>query len=450
MEPFRYHVYACTQEKAEGVPCCTQSGSLKMLDALRRELVSQGLMNDVQVTTCGSLGLCENGPNLVVYPEGIWYSHVRPEDVPELVRSHFKQGVPVERLVRKDVAALRAEHIQNRDHYLASLKAKDAAGQIPDDLLAKIRAFQESRAILTALELDLFSAVGRGASAAEVAKRLGADARATEMLMNALTAIELLQKSNGTFVNSPLAARFFTDSSANNTVPAMMHMVNMWKRWSTLTDAVRAGTSVLERRAWSPENAHAFISCMDYNSRERAPHVVRAVGTEGIHRMLDLGGGSGAYSIAFAHANPELRAEVLDVPEVVALTKEYIAKAGVAGRVNVRPGDMLADNFGQGYDLVLLSAICHMFTPEQNQDLFQRAHASLAPGGRLVVQDFILEPNKTSPRMAALFSLNMLVGTAGGASYSAPEYESWLRDAGFREVARLRLPGPSGLMVGIK
>jgi (2Fe-2S) ferredoxin/predicted O-methyltransferase YrrM len=450
MEPFRFHVYACTQEKPEGVPCCTQRGSLKMLEALRRELAAQGLMNDVQVTTSGSLGLCESGPNLIVYPEGIWYSNVQPEDVPEIVRSHFKEDTPVQRLMRTDAAALRAEHLQNRDRYLASLKARDTAGQLPDDLLAKIRGFQESRAILTALELNLFTAIGQGAAAAEVARRLNTAARSTEMLLNALAAMELLYKSDGKFSNSPVAARFFTDSSPDNTRPAMMHMVNMWTRWSTLTEAVRAGTSVIERRAWSQESAHAFISCMDHNARERAPHILRTVGAERVRRILDLGGGSGAYSIAFARANPQVRAEILDLPEILELTSRYIQQARLSDRVTTRPGDMLTADFGQGYDLVLLFAICHMFSEQQNQVLFKRAHAALAPGGRLVVQDFILEPNKISPRIAALFSLNMLVGTTSGASYSAPEYETWLRSAGFTEVARVPLPGPSGLMIGTK
>jgi len=91
-----------------------------------------------------------------------------------------------------------------------------------------------------------------------------------------------------------------------------------------------------------------------------------------------------------------------------------------------------------------------MFSPEENRALFQRAYRALAPKGQLAVQDFILEPGKTAPRAAALFSLNMLVGTQAGSSYSEPEYAGWLRDAGFSDVRRVRLPGPSGLMIGVR
>ena len=111
---------------------------------------------------------------------------------------------------------------------------------------------------------------------------------------------------------------------------------------------------------------------------------------------------------------------------------------------------MLSDDFGHDHDLVLLNAICHMFSEEQNRALFRRAYDALGTNGRLVVQDFILERDKTSPQFAALFALNMLVGTEAGSSYSEPEYADWLHAAGFKEVTRVRLPGPSDLMIATK
>ena len=115
MEPFRYHVFVCDQQKPEGVPCCSARGSGQVLEALRREINARGLDDEVQVTTCGSLGLCEHGPNLVVYPEGVWYSGVTPADVPEIVQSHFQGDIPVRRLTRTDPADLHAEIVHNRD-----------------------------------------------------------------------------------------------------------------------------------------------------------------------------------------------------------------------------------------------------------------------------------------------------------------------------------------------
>jgi cyclopropane fatty-acyl-phospholipid synthase-like methyltransferase len=228
----------------------------------------------------------------------------------------------------------------------------------------------------------------------------------------------------------------------------LLHTANIWHRWSTLTEAVRRGTRVPIYQDNTPEWTSNFIAGMQRNSKDRAPLVVKVLGTAGVYRILDLGGGSGSYSIAFAKASPDVRCEILDLPEVVLLTTEYVSRAGVATQVSLRAGDLLHDDFGSGYDVIMLNAICHMFSEDQNPDIFRRARQALAPNGRLVVQDFILNPDKTGPQHAALFSVNMLVGTDAGASYSEVEYTSWMEAAGFTEVRRIKLPGPSDLIVG--
>lgn len=268
------------------------------------------------------------------------------------------------------------------------------------------------------------------------------------MLLNALAALKLLRKENGIFHNTPLSARFFAGASPDSARKALLHTANIWHRWSNLTGSVRTGTPA--PKTGDGEWANTFIAAMDRNARERSQAVVNTVGAEGIRRILDLGGGSAAYSIAFARANSGVTAEVLDLADVIPLTQEYIRRAGLTDRIHARAGDMLRDPLGDGFDLVLLSAICHMFSPEENRALYQRVHAALAPGGRLLVQDFILEPEKTAPRFAALFSLNMLVGTRGGSSYSEPDYAAWLTAAGFRDIRRVRLPGPAGMIIATR
>ena len=449
MEPFSFHLFVCTQQKPEGAPSCAAAGSFGILQALDRELQARGLTATTQITTCGCLGLCDEGPMVVVYPDGTWYRRVKLEDVPEIVNSHLRSGKPAARLAWSDAQAMKAMAVEHGEKYRAMLKAKDESGALPDDLYELIRGFMPSRAVLTALELDVFTALGEGASAKALAGKIHADPRATEMLLNVLVSLKLLQKNDGRFVNTPASRRYFVEGARDDSRPSLLHTANLWRRWSTLTAAVQAGTAV-DSGGHDENWTEAFIAAMNHNARERAPHVLRAVGAGGIRRMLDLGGGSGAYSITFAQANPHLRAEILDVAEVMPLTQNYIRQAGLESRVTTRPGDMLTAELGTGYDLILLSAICHMFSPEENQRLFERACQALAPRGRLVVQDFILEADKTTPRFAALFSLNMLVGTRAGSDYSEPEYTDWLRRAGFGEVQRIRLPGPTGLMVGVK
>jgi (2Fe-2S) ferredoxin len=126
MEPFRYHVFVCDQQKPDGIPCCSCHGSAQVLESLRREIATHGLDDEVQVTVCSSLGLCEHGPNMVVYPDAVWYSGVKPADVPELLESHFRKDVPVERLMRTDMAGLRSEILNQREKMRAAWRAQSA------------------------------------------------------------------------------------------------------------------------------------------------------------------------------------------------------------------------------------------------------------------------------------------------------------------------------------
>lgn len=215
MEPSRLHIFICDQQKPEEVPSCSHRGSARTIDALRREIGARGLLDEVQLTVCGSLGVCERGPNMVVYPEGVWYSGVSPEDVPEIVESHFVKGVSVARLMNGDPEALKTEIRWNRDRMLASLRARDKAGVLPDDLNQAVRGYQESRILLTALELDFFSLAGEGATAEAIAEAAGTDARATERLLDALAALGLLTKSSSTFVCTPVSRRFLTSGGAD-------------------------------------------------------------------------------------------------------------------------------------------------------------------------------------------------------------------------------------------
>jgi (2Fe-2S) ferredoxin/SAM-dependent methyltransferase len=448
MEPFRFHLFVCTQQKPEGIPSCPASGSFAVLDALDREVQARGLDNDVQLTTCGCMGLCDEGPVMVAYPAGVWYRHVQPSDVPEIVGAHLRDGKPVERLAWSDAAAMKAMSAEHRNKFRGAMAARDKAGTLPDRLDQMIRSYWPSRCLLTALELDIFTAVGDGANAEQVGAKINANARGAGMLLNALVGLGLLSKSGDNYKNTAESARFFVQGSKDNHRDGLLHIANLWHRWSTLTDAVRDGTRVPRDRDGGTEFTRTFIAGMQRNAKDRAPLVVKALGTAGVRRILDLGGGSGAYSIAFAKASPEVRCEILDIPEVVPLTGEYVSQAGVSAQVRLRAGDMLQDDFGSGYDIIMLNAICHMFSEEQNRDLFRRARQALAPNGRLVVQDFILNPEKTGPQHAALFSLNMLVNTDAGASYSEVEYIRWMKDAGFTEISRINLPGPSGLIVG--
>ena len=304
-------------------------------------------------------------------------------------------------------------------------------------LMQASRAFQESRVLLTALELDVFTTLGDGATAAKVSSKLKTDPRATEMLLNALVALGALFKRDGIFCCTE------ESKALGPARMGLMHMVHLWNTWSTLTDCVQSGKATATRGPESfPEaRTRAFIAAMHARAQENAEQTARLSGIRDAKRMLDVGGGSGAYSIAFAKACPALQAEILDLGAVVPLAEEYLREAGLQNRVRVRPGDMLTTDFGQGYDLVLLSAVCHMWGEEDNRALIKRCAQALLPGGHLVIREFILDEDRTAPPFAAIFALNMLVGTEHGNTYTENEYRTWIGEAGMSAIVR---PDPQG------
>lgn len=268
------------------------------------------------------------------------------------------------------------------------------------------------------------------------------------MLLDALVACGALTKSGDVYRNTPATESSLTGEGRM----ATMHAVHLWDTWSTLTQAVKAGTCVqrpgVEARdeSWT----EAFIAAMHRNASARAPQVVTALGGDGVRRVLDVGGGSGAYSIAFAQAWPGVSVDIIDLGPVTQIAQRHIKAAGVSDRVRVVVGDLTRDPLGRDYDLIFVSAICHMLDEEGNRDLIRRCREACSPGGRIVIQDFILDETRTAPKHAALFALNMMVGTKGGNSYSEGEYARWLTEAGFVEVRHVRLAGTAGLMVGVR
>jgi len=301
------------------------------------------------------------------------------------------------------------------------------------DLMQAMRGFMESRVLLTALELDLLSACGDGAEAGAVAAAVGAEPRATGMLLNALAALGVLVKEGERYRCTEAGAALGRERAG------LMHMAHLWHTWSSLTECVRTGSS--NRSGPGPEQVEQFIAAMNAHARAATADAVRVVGARGVRRLLDVGGGPATFAIAFAQAEPGLRAEVLDRPPVVPIAQGHIRAAGLEDRVTAREGDLRTDPFGQGYDLVLVSAICHMLGEDENQDLLDRCVRALAPGGRVAIRELILDPDRAGPPPATLFALNMLVNTERGNTYTEADYRAWLERAGCAQVSR---PEPAG------
>ncbi|MFI5180477.1 MAG: methyltransferase [Thermoanaerobaculia bacterium] len=305
----------------------------------------------------------------------------------------------------------------------------------PDALIALARGFQESRVLLTGAELDLFTLLSREPLGVEaLASRLGADRRGLATLLDALAAMEVLEKRDGLYRTASGASCLSAD--APDSIHSMLlHAAALWARWTTLTR--RVGGTPLHERA-PEEGLKAFILAMDVIGAPQAPHLVAAAGISGVRRLLDVGGGPATYTMAFLAASPELSVTLFDLPAVVEIARERLRKAGLLSRVALLAGDFETDELPPGHDLAWLSAIIHQHSPAQNDALYARIFRALVPGGRLLVRDHVMDPSRTHPRAGALFAVNMLVGTAGGGTYTFDEIRDGLSRAGFARVRLLR------------
>ena len=321
-----------------------------------------------------------------------------------------------------------------------------------DDLMQLVYMFRPIRIVLSAFELDVFSVIGvKAMTSAEIAKRAKTDARGMDRLLNALCALGLLSKRMGKFANTPLSKKYLV-SGRPDFLAGLGHSADMWNSWSTLTQAVVHGKTVIKRGPLKRKGRQlsGFIAAMDQRASAQAKETIKRLDLTGVRRTLDIGGGSGAYSIALAQAKKDIQATVFELPDVIPLTRAYVKKSRVAARIDFIGGDFHRGGFGSSYDLILLSAIIHMNSLPDNLALLKKAVRALSPGGQLVIQDYIMSEDRARPEQGAFFALNMLTRTEAGDAYTEREVRTLMKKAGLSRIARINMPSATSLMVGRK
>ncbi len=308
------------------------------------------------------------------------------------------------------------------------------------DILNLARNFMECRILLSGAELDLFTLLTpKPLTAREITDRIHGSTRGVTVLLDALSAIGLLAKKNGTYQCLPPVSNLLSADGPGSILSWVLHMANVWKRWALLTSIVQ-GTP-REEPAAPPQDMRdlkAFIGAMHVIASPLAPQIVDAVSPRSFRRLLDVGGAMGTYTIAFLRAVPEMKATLFDRPEVIEIARQHLAGTGLLDRITLVGGDFYRDELPGGHDLVLVSAIIHQNSPEQNLDLFRKVFRSLDPGGRVIIRDHVMDPDRTRPKDGAVFAVNMLVATPGGNTYIFEEIKIGLSRAGFVDIRLLR------------
>jgi predicted O-methyltransferase YrrM len=322
----------------------------------------------------------------------------------------------------------------------------------PGKLLELSGYYWKTCTLHAAVKLGVFSAIAdRSVNATVLAAQCECAPGALERLLDALTAMGLLTKSAGGYANTEAARAFLCPDSEHYIGHMIMHHHHLVPSWAELDRAVRTGGPVRDRSsAGSHERRESFLMGMFNMAMQLAPRIVPLVDLNGRRHLLDLGGGPGTYAVHFCRAHPELRATVFDLPTSRPFAEQTFSRFGLTDRIEFLGGDYLADDPGRGYDAVWLSHILHAEGPDDCRRILAKAAAALEAGGTIIVHDFLLGKDMAGPLFPALFSLNMLLGTAAGQSYSVGQVSEMLKAAGVQDIRHVTFDSPndSSLLVG--
>ncbi|MDO5553540.1 MAG: methyltransferase, partial [Planctomycetia bacterium] len=316
------------------------------------------------------------------------------------------------------------------------------------EIMALLKGYQSAMILTAACELDLFSAISAAPTAptaAELAKLLNADERAVDTLLSALTAMQFLEKTDGTFRVAPEYEAVLDSRSQTSVVPMVRHSASCARGWAQLAWAVKSGSPVPVICGLEGPNGdtRAFIQAMNSIAGQVVEPLcdqLTAAGCLDFSNMLDLGGASGTYARAFLTRNRNAKATIFDLPIALDEARRLIQGTEFESRITLHQGDFYQDPLPDGFDFVWISAIIHQQDEEATEAMFAKSRDALVEGGRIAIRDIYINEERTGPQDAAFFGVNMLVRTERGRVYTVEEVVRLLEKTGFRN-AKLALAG---------
>jgi hypothetical protein len=314
--------------------------------------------------------------------------------------------------------------------------------------------FRQAQILLTCFDLGVFEALaGQWATAAEVGTTVDADTRGVELLLNAAAALGLLEKHEGRFANAALAETCLTPGAPGAMAHSLRLQCAFYRRWGRLADAVRTGQRPEAdlRDQQADDWVRNFVYGLYDMARPVAPFVAEALDLPRDRplRVVDVGGCHAAYSLALVRRHPLLTATVFELPAVVPFAREIISQAGLADRVSVQAGDFQQEGLGHGYDVALVFGVLNGEPPEGRPALLRKVYDCLDPGGRIVLRDLVLDPDRAGPPEAALFALQMLLATEAGGLDTSDDWARWLAGVGFERIHTVDLPAPAHMTLTV-
>ncbi len=305
-----------------------------------------------------------------------------------------------------------------------------------EQILEMGAAFMPSCIVGAAAELDVFTLIGdQSRSAEEVTARLRSDLRATRVLLDAVAALKLLEKRDERYSVPPELQGLLIAGRPESVLPMLLHRMNVIRGWTQLAWVTKAGIPGPRQASIRGPAAdrEAFVAAMHTVSDPVAEPLVQKLGPPEFEHLLDVGGASGTWTLAFLKAVPTAKATLFDLPDAIKQARERFAGSEYADRMMFVPGNFYRDRLPAGCDFAWVSAIMHQHSRQSNRELFAKIFEVLQPGGRIGIRDIVMESDRTRPVDGALFAINMLANTEEGGTFTFDEIAEDLQSAGFME-----------------
>ncbi len=312
----------------------------------------------------------------------------------------------------------------------------------PDSVLELFLSFWVARTVMAAVELEVFDVLaGDGLTEEQAAAELGLAPRPARGLFDTCVSVGLLRRSGGVLRTTAAADRYLSLSSEYSLRNYVLDERWCWGGWGRLVEALRTDAPTLEQDedGYHTFPADFFLDFLHGHSLAMGERLAEAVDLGDVRRIVDVGGGSGAVSIALARAFPSLRAVVVDQEPVLVKTREHIARAGLAERVDTQAVNVFADPLPAGCDAAVIANFLHDFSSERAAAVLRSAHDALPTEGRLVVMEIAPEDDRSGPPLPSVFTVTMIVNTEGGVAYTRAELKAMIEDAGFAVEREHRL-----------
>ena len=312
--------------------------------------------------------------------------------------------------------------------------------------------------ISAAVNNKVFDKLEGGAKTVEqVKKETGASARGLRAIMDALVGLELLKKDRQSRYSLTPESQAFLVSEKPGTLAGFFGSIFpvMISRWLRLTEILRDGRPAVAVNQ-ETEGTDFFtqlvetIMPMSYPGAQKLADHLKVANAKEQMRVIDLAAGSGIWGIAMVQKSPQVRVMAVDWAGMIPTTKRITEKFGVRDSFDFIEGDLLEANFGSAYDVATLGHILHSEGEQRSRQLLKKTFRALKPGGTIAVAEWLVNDDRTKPLPSLRFSVQMLVNTEEGGTFSFNEIKKWLEDAGFKNVRKLKAPGPSPLILATK